>query len=190
MALAVETASPRLQKLIGKHLDIPKAEKAIHEASKRFVTRTLFIIGFPTETYEEAMETINFAASFEYVAQPMLSVLRIYNNSKIFNILQPTEEQCLAISEQEKKVIHLEMFDKIEFYGDLFPREKVPLNSDDLKELLSYWMRHVNINRNRIQKSYQVLQKHFDKEKILEYYRNVFDKPKFGENDLKKLLEF
>jgi radical SAM superfamily enzyme YgiQ (UPF0313 family) len=189
MALAVETAVPRLQKLIGKNLDLEKAAKAIHAASQRFVTRTLFIIGFPTETYEEAMETINFAGSFDYVAQPMLSVLRIYNNSRIFNILKPTDEQCIAIAEQEKRVIHLEMFNDIEFYGDLFPREKVPLTSNDLKELLSYWMRNVNISTNRIQKSYQVLTKHFDKEKILEYYRNVFDKPKFNENDLRKLLE-
>lgn len=189
MALAVETAVPRLQKLIGKNLDLDKAAIAIDAASRRFVTRTLFIIGFPTETYEEAMTTLNFAASFEYVAQPMLSVLRIYNNSKIFNILKPTEEQCFAIAEQEKRVIHLEMFNDIEFYGDLFPREKVPLTSNDLKELLLYWMRNVNINTNRIQKSYQVISKHFDLEKMLEYYRNVFDKPKFNESDLQKLLK-
>lgn len=189
LCLAVETASPRLQKMIGKNLDLIKAEKTISAASRRFITRTLFIIGFPTETYEEAMETINFAGSFEYVAQPMLSVLRIYNNSKIFNILKPTEEQCLAISEQEKKLIHLEMFDNIEFYGDLFSREQVPLTSNDLKELLSYWMRNINISTNRIQKSYQVIKKHYEMEKILEYYSNVFDKPKFNENDLQNLLK-
>ncbi|MCK9612002.1 MAG: B12-binding domain-containing radical SAM protein [Bacteroidales bacterium] len=189
MALAVESAVPRLQKLIGKNLDVDKASVAIHAASRRFITRTLFIIGFPTETYEEAMQTINYAGSFEYVAQPMLSVLRIYNNSRVFNLLKPTEEQYRQIAEQEKRVIHLEMFNDIEFYGDLFPREKVPLTSNDLKELLGYWMRYVNINTKRIQKSYQVIKKHFDTEKILEYYRNVFDKPKFNENDLKKLLE-
>jgi anaerobic magnesium-protoporphyrin IX monomethyl ester cyclase len=189
MALAIESAVPRLQKMMGKNLNIEKAAKAIDAASRRFVTRTLFIIGFPTETYDEAMQTINFAGSFEYVAQPMLSVLRIYNNSKIFNILKPTGEQCLAIAEQEKRVIHLEMFNDIEFYGDLFTREQVPLTSNDLKELLLYWMRNININRKRIQKSYQVIEKHFDKEKILEYYRNVFDKPKFNENDLQNLLK-
>jgi len=188
IALAVETAVPRLQKFIGKHMDIQKAEKAIHEASKRFVTRTLFMVGFPTETYEEAMETIKFAESFEYVAQPMLSVLRIYNNSKVFNFLNPTEEQYKAISEQEKNLFHLGLFENIKFYGDFFSKEKVPLKTKDLKELISYWMRNVNINHNRIQKSYQVLNKHFDKEKILEYYSNVFDKPAFNENDLKKLL--
>ena len=189
IALAVETAVPRLQKFIGKYMDVKKAEKAIHAASKRFVTRTLFMVGFPTETFEEAMETIKFAESFEYVAQPMLSVLRIYNNSKVFDFLNPTEEQYKAISEQEKNLFHLGMFENIKFYGDFFPSEKVPLKTPDLKELISYWMRNVNINRKRIQKSYQVLDKHFDKEKILEYYSNVFDKPNFNEKDLQNLLE-
>ena len=189
IALAVETAVPRLQKFIGKYMDIQKAEKAIHSASKRFVTRTLFMVGFPTETYEEAMQTINFAASFDYVAQPMLSVLRIYNNSKVFDFLNPTEEQYKAIAEQEKNLFHLGLFENIKFYGDFFSKEKVPLKTQDLKELISFWMRHVNINHNRIQKSYQVLSKHFDKEKILEYYGNVFDNPKFNEKDLQNLLK-
>jgi anaerobic magnesium-protoporphyrin IX monomethyl ester cyclase len=189
IALAIETAVPRLQKFVGKYMDIKKAEIAIHAASERFVTRTLFMVGFPTETYEEAMETIKFAESFEYVAQPMLSVLRIYNNSKVFDFLDPTEEQYKAIQEQEKNLFHLGMFENIKFYGDFFSNEKVPLKTKDLKELISYWMRNVNIKRERIQKSYLVLSKHFDKEKILEYYSNVFDNPKFNEKDLQNLLK-
>lgn len=189
MALAVETAVPRLQKLMGKNLNIDKAKKAIHSASKRFITRALFIIGFPTETYEEALETINFAASFEYAAQPMLSVLRIYNNSRLYKLLEPTDEQAIALATQEKKVLHLEMFDNIEFYGDLFSAEKVPLKSADLKELLYYWMYNVLINPNRIQKSHQVLIKHLDQDKIFEFYQNVFNNPKFNKRDLQKLLK-
>ncbi len=190
MALAVESALPRLQKMIGKNLNLTAARQAIDEASKRFVTRVFYIIGFPTETFEEALETINYAASFEYVAQPTLSVLRLYNNSRLFNILQPTEEQALAIAEQEKKVIHLEMFDDTAFYGDLFPADKVPLKSHDLKELLYSWMRDVLINQNRILKSHGILKKHLDDKKILEFYSNVFDRPNFNEAELQKLLKF
>ncbi len=189
MALAIESVTPRLQKMMGKNLNIEKARVAIEAASRRFITRVFFIIGFPTETFEEAMDTIRFAASFEHAAQPMLSVLRIYNNSKLFNLLEPTREQAIAMSEQEKKVLHLEMFDDIEFYGDLFSDEKVPLKSKDLKELLYFWMRDVFINQTRIMKSHEVLEKHFDKGKILEFYRNVFNKPKFNERDLQRLLK-
>jgi radical SAM superfamily enzyme YgiQ (UPF0313 family) len=189
MALAIETVNSRLQKLIGKNIDMQKAEKAISAASKRFITRIFFMIGFPTETFEEALETIKFASSFEYAAQPVLSVLRIYNNSKLFNILNPTEEQALAIAEQEKKVVHLKMFSNIEFYGDLFPKEKVPLKSADMKELLYCWMRDVLGNPERIQKSHQVLTKHLDNAKILEFYKGIFGRPQFNERDLQKLLK-
>lgn len=119
----------------------------------------------------------------------MLSVLRVYNNTKLFNLLEPTAEQANAIVAQEGKVIHLEMFDEMEFYGDLFPSDKVPLNSSDLKNLLYEWMRNVFIDTNRIKKSHKVLEKHLDKEKILEFYKSVFDKPKFNEKALKRLLK-
>lgn len=188
MALAVETATPRLQKLIGKNLDIAKAGKAIDEATRRFITRLFFIVGFPGETCEEAMETIRFAAGFKYAAQPMLSVLRIYEKSPFYIQLNPDETQARAIAEQEKKQLHLEMFDDIHFYGDFFPADKVPLKSADLKELLYTWMRDVLIDNERIKKSHEVLLKHLDEEKILEFYRNVFNKKGFGKRDLEKLL--
>lgn len=188
MALAVESAVPRLQKLMGKNLNIEKASRAIQSASRRFITRVFFIIGFPTETYEEALQTINLAASFEYSAQPMLSVLRLYNNSRLFDLLQPTKEQLQAIAEQEQQLFHLELFRDVTFYGDLFPAEKVPLKSSDLKELLYQWMRDVLINPARISKSHQVVRRHLDKDKTLEFYRNVFKRPTLTERELEKFI--
>jgi anaerobic magnesium-protoporphyrin IX monomethyl ester cyclase len=190
MALAVETAVPRLQKLMGKNLNIEKAKVAIQSASKRFITRIFFIIGFPSETYEEALETINFASSFDSAAQPTLSLLRLYNNSRLFDILQPTEEQCLAIAEQEKKLLHLTMFDEPEFYGDFFSDDKVPLKKRDLKELIYLWMRNVIMNPVRIKQSHEVLKKFLTSDEIMEFYRNVYDKPKFNDKDLRNLLKF
>ena len=188
MALAVETAVPRLQKLIGKNLNLGKAIKAIHSASKRFVVRIFFINGFPTETYEEALETIRLAASFEYAAQPMLSVLRVYENTPLFRMLEATEEQTRVLAVQEQKELHLKLFGKTEFYGDLFPRDKVPLTSEDLQELLTKWMRDVLLNPKRLHKSHGVLEKHFDEDGILDFYRNVFDKPQLNHGHLKKML--
>ena len=189
MALAIETIVPRLQKLMGKNLDLQKAEKAISAASKRFITRIFFMIGFPTETYAEALETIKFASTFEYAAQPVLSVLRLYNNSRLLDMLKPTEEQIRAIADQEKKVIHLRMFGDTVFYGDHFSDEKVPLKSTDMKELLYCWMRDVLGNSVRLKKSHEVLKKHLDDEKILDFYRGIFGRPSFSEKDLRRLLK-
>src|ERR1017187_1493532 len=62
ISYAVETASPRLQNLIRKHLNLDKVFKAITYTSKvGIVTRGFFMIGFPTETEEEVIQTIDYA---------------------------------------------------------------------------------------------------------------------------------
>jgi len=60
---AIETSSPRLQKMIHKNLNINKAVCAINASVKEGIYSTgFFMIGFPTETYKEACDTVDFAA--------------------------------------------------------------------------------------------------------------------------------
>lgn len=60
---AIETASPRLQKLVHKNLNIDRSINTIRAAVEQGIYSTgLFMLGFPTETYEEAMMTIELAA--------------------------------------------------------------------------------------------------------------------------------
>lgn len=62
VALAVETVSPRLQKLINKNLDIDKVSRTIDMlADRRMLSRGFFMLGFPTETESEMRATIKFA---------------------------------------------------------------------------------------------------------------------------------
>lgn len=59
---AIETSSPRLQKMIRKNLNIDKATLVINAAVEAGIYSTgFFMIGFPTETYEEASATVEFA---------------------------------------------------------------------------------------------------------------------------------
>lgn len=64
VCVAVETVTPRLQKLVEKHLDIDKTLQAITLFKQRNVqVNGFFMLGFPTETPEEIKNTINFAVS-------------------------------------------------------------------------------------------------------------------------------
>ncbi|MEZ5538537.1 MAG: radical SAM protein [Pseudomonadales bacterium] len=61
-SIAIETVTPRLQRLVEKNLDVEKA----HHAIKMFTDRGLqvtaaFMLGFPTETKEEIKASIDFA---------------------------------------------------------------------------------------------------------------------------------
>ena len=62
IAVAVETASTRLQKLIGKNLDLERVKEAVLECRRLGIaTLGFFIMGFPTETRDEMRMTIRWA---------------------------------------------------------------------------------------------------------------------------------
>ncbi|MEW6077181.1 MAG: radical SAM protein [Thermodesulfobacteriota bacterium] len=62
VTFAIETASPRIQKIIRKNLDIDKVTENINYAeSIGLLVKGFFMLGFPGETLEEIEQTINFA---------------------------------------------------------------------------------------------------------------------------------
>ena len=188
VALAVETAIPRLQKLIVKNLKIEKAKEMIHKASQRFIVCTFFMVGFPTETLEEAKETVNFASDLTYLAQPVLNIVRIYPGTPLFDALDPTPEQARLIDEQASANPTIKVTDNPNFYGDFFPRDKVPMVGKDITALRLQWMRHVLLNKERINNSYNVMKKYFNEDQIIHFNKNFFDNPDFKKQELAKLL--
>ncbi len=91
---AVESASPRIQKLIKKNLDLDKTREAIsYTASKGIFCLGYFMLGFPTETEDEMRATMEYglnsdlhAAGIFYVTPfPGTELARAY----------PLAEDCL-----------------------------------------------------------------------------------------------
>jgi len=189
MAFAVETASKRLQKKIGKNLDLTKAKAAIHSASKRFIVRTFYMIGFPTETEEEAIETIRFASDLDHVCSPFLSVVRLFKGTTLFDDLQPTEEQISKLDRQEQMDYVPRLYEEPVYYGDLFPRDKVPLTGVDIRRLRWKWLVAVFNNKTRVANGHRVLQKHLDSDRVIDFYRVMYENPEFNEQALQRLLK-
>lgn len=64
VAIAIETATKRLQKQIRKHLRFDKVQPIISAFTDRNVfTSGFFMVGFPSETEEELRATVNFAVT-------------------------------------------------------------------------------------------------------------------------------
>jgi len=62
IAYGVESASPRIQKMIKKKVDLRKvSEVAVKTARKGILVKGYFMLGFPSETEEEMQQTIDFA---------------------------------------------------------------------------------------------------------------------------------
>ncbi len=63
ISYAVESASPRIQKMIKKNLNLDKVKETIRETVRQGIfTHAFFMLGFPTESEDEMNMTINFAA--------------------------------------------------------------------------------------------------------------------------------
>jgi anaerobic magnesium-protoporphyrin IX monomethyl ester cyclase len=60
---ALETASPRLQKMTRKNIDLPRLKDIIHfTSSQGIIIRIFVMLGFPTETREEMQMTLDYAS--------------------------------------------------------------------------------------------------------------------------------
>lgn len=76
LAFAIETGSSRLQRQIGKRLDLDRAREAIAGASRRgLYTNGFFMLGFPGETRAEMLETVAYARSAPFVTAQFFKVI-------------------------------------------------------------------------------------------------------------------
>jgi len=73
LAYAVETAAPRLQKEIQKHLDIPRVKRTIEYSAEKGVAVIYWgMLGIQTETIDEAQATVDLLTSLPGSVIPML----------------------------------------------------------------------------------------------------------------------
>ena len=88
VSVAVETASPRLQKLMNKNLSLEKVSRTINMlADRRIFTRGFFILGLPTETEEEIRSTIRFACESR-LHLAMFFTPNPYRNTEMYGMFE------------------------------------------------------------------------------------------------------
>ncbi|HLP58027.1 MAG TPA: condensation domain-containing protein, partial [Candidatus Deferrimicrobium sp.] len=81
IGMALESASPRIQKLLKKNLDLDKLRENAEYLCKKHpeIILELFLMhGFPTESEEEAVLTLNFLKAVHWIDFPYLHILKIF----------------------------------------------------------------------------------------------------------------
>lgn len=81
IGMSLETASPRLQKLISKNLNIERFRENIKYIAENYphvILELNFMHGFPTETEEEALLTLDFVKDIKWIHFPYLHILKIF----------------------------------------------------------------------------------------------------------------
>ncbi len=177
VAFAIETAVPRLQTLAGKRLRIELARETIRKASEKFIVCCFFMIGFPSETFAEAKQTIDFAAELDFLVQPVLSIVRVQKGTPLFHLINPNETQAQKLQLQEAQINEPGLMEKHQFWGDIFSREQSPLTSKEIQTLRLDWFERVQSNPRRIKNAHAILSRFLDDAEALRFYRNYFDSP-------------
>ena len=104
MAYAVETASPRLQKQIQKHLNVEKVRATIEYSYAKDIAVIYWgMLGIDTETIEEAQATVDLLNAMPPSTIPMLFSLKPYPGTEAYEKLKAKEAD---LSERMKFHFH------------------------------------------------------------------------------------
>lgn len=151
-ALALETASPRLQTAIKKNLKLDRLRENIDYITSKYsneVMLDLFVMmGFPSETKEELQLTLDFVKSIRWLHFPVLSLVQIYPGSDMIPFALEhgiTMEQIQRSGGKEYHDApetlpwpkHYAKGKQVEFYRDYF------LHRERLLHVLPIQMRHL-----------------------------------------------
>ncbi len=147
--LSLETASPRLQKLIKKNLKIETFQSNLEyilEKYPQIIVELNTMHGFPTETKEEALMTLNFIKSHKFIHFPYIHILKIHSNTDMVKIAMEngiTEEQIMRSQTLAYHILpdslpfnkNFTLSYQTEFLNEYF------LNKERLIQVLSHQMR-------------------------------------------------
>ena len=118
MAIAIESASPRVQKLTKKYLKLHMVKDVVRWTRKHKInTLGFFMIGFPTETIEEINMTIRFACETDL-------------DEALFSIVIP-----YAGTELSRQVLSAELYNPDDLTDHLHEVAKIKTDDFDFKTL-------------------------------------------------------
>ncbi len=98
-SFALESGSPRIQKLMGKRLDIPKFLAGVEMAAKKGIfTNGFNMLGFPTEVEEEMQLTIDTASNSMLHTASFFTVVPFPNTELHAYVEREAPEKLVGIS--------------------------------------------------------------------------------------------
>lgn len=151
-----ETVKPRLQALIKKNLEIEDARSAIQKVSKAgIITGGYFMFGLPTETRDDIIQTIDFAAKSELDAAYFFKVTP-YPGSELYDYINSYQNLKSADS-----------FRDLHFYS--VERSYSKISPEELNDLLLFAQQKFYLNGKRLIRG---LFKSLNK---MLFFRNIFN---------------
>lgn len=176
ISMALESASPRIQKLIGKNLNIERLRHNLEYTATKHpeVMLDLFwMIGFPTETEEEALMTLEFVQSIKWLHFPVLSILKIYPN---------TDMEKLAIANG----VSIESIRRSSILAYHQLPDTLPFSKEFTRKIQSSFLSNYFLSKDRLEKVLDVQRKIMSDDELIQKYNSYLPK---GISSLEELVE-
>ena len=175
--VSLESASPRMQKVMRKNLNIEKFRENLEYICKYYpnaVTTLNTMHGFPTETEEEANMTLDFILSMNWIHFPYTHIVRIFPG---------TDLEKFALDHGVDKGAINEAIDKS--YHEVAPT--LPFERDFTEKYKLKFLKKYVLNKERLKKVLPVQMKHFTEDELNQRYSSYFVSRINGLQDVLKM---
>ncbi|MGD2085177.1 MAG: condensation domain-containing protein [Candidatus Aminicenantes bacterium] len=164
IALALETGSPRLQKLLNKNIDIDKLRENTQYICEKYpdiILELQTMHGFPTETPEEAIMTFDFIKNMKWVHFPYIHILKVYPNTDMASLALENGVSPKAIEDSLDLAFH-------ELPGTL------PFDKSLTLKIQSEYLNQYILSKERLMKLLPYQFKLMTPDEIIQKYNNFF----------------
>ena len=150
---ALESGSRRIQKLVKKQLRFEPFYEAVDYTVKKGVMVDIFMmVGFPTETEEEAFKTLDFLMQWDEICFPYLNEMNAFPGTEVYD-----------------KMVTQGMSDKE--IRKSFARGYQARGKDIVKLARFYFLKNYFLRRDRLKKAIAIQRKFLRDEEILYKYK-------------------
>ena len=175
--VSLESASSRMQKVMRKNLNISKFRENLEYICKQYpeaVTTLNTMHGFPTETEEEAMMTLDFILSMKWIHFPYTHIVRIFPGTDLEKFALEHGVGKNAINESIDKSYHM-------------VTNTLPFNKEFTDRYKLRFLKEYVLNKERLLKILPVQMKHFTEDELDQRYKSYFPSRVKGLRDVLKI---
>jgi len=166
VTFSVEAASKRLQRFIKKFIDIKKITENIHYAcEKNIMVNCCIMAGFPTETKEEALQTIEYLKQFKKIVIPMFFSVRYYPNTEIYDLAL---KHGIKVDDIEDAYA--------ETYHDIRHSQTPLIPKQVFRDIYFMFLNEVFLSRERLLNAIGIQKRYLTEGEILDIYSIFFRK--------------
>ena len=177
--ISLESGSDRMQKVMRKYLDLDKFYKIARYITEKYPHIVLGLNamhGFPTETEEEAMMTLNFIKSLKWVHFPYLLTVRAFPNTDLEKFAREK-----GISDEKIKRSHDISYEDA--------AESLTFSQDFTKAVKTMFLRDYVLNKERLLSVLPYQMENFCEDELNQKYNSYFPTKIRTLDDLLKLAK-